>query len=140
MSTPLCEALAKPQRVPFGDHELLIHPLDFNDMAEIEEKAGVTMDDLDLLAFLKPVRHQRFFFWLALRKADPNLTRDERARGEYKMTEREAGFILKSSSSPQQNALMNAIFQLSGLTKTDGTEPEAGEGPAEAKTPSASAA
>lgn len=99
----LSEALGAPKKVKLGSSEVDVYPLDFNDMVEIEERSGKNVDDLDMNAFLKTAKNQRWFFWLALRKTQPD------------MTEQEVGRLFPIGSAKNQAALMSAIFAISGL-------------------------
>lgn len=125
----LSEALGKGTPVAFGSMILTIEPLDFNDLLELEEFAGVDADDLDISEFIKDRRSRLFFLWLVLRKADPALSPEERERGEYRMTEKEAGYLLKRDSTVEQLSLIKAAIGLSGL---EGSAEEEGPKPAPA--------
>ena len=124
----LSEALGKGTPVAFGSITLSIEPLDFNDLLELEEFSGVDADDLDISEFIKERKNRLFFLWLVLRKADPALTTEERERGEYRMTEKEAGYLLKRDSTLEQLSLIKAAIGLSGLSEgtgeTEGPKPE----------------
>lgn len=137
----LSDALGQGTPVVFGTKTLTVEPLDFNDLLELEEFSGEDADALDVGKFIENKRNRLFFLWLVLRKADPALTQEERERGEYRMTEKEAGYILKRNSDVEQIALIAAAIGLSGLKEE--TPPEdpkpAARHPRKAKAPTADA-
>lgn len=132
----LADALGRGTKVEFGTVTLSVEPLDFNDLIDLEEFSGQDADTLEIAEFIQSKRNRLFFLWLVLRKADPKLTSEERERGEYRMTEKEAGYILKRNSDTEQIALIAAAIGLSGLKETEDAadpKPAPAEVPAKAK-------
>ena len=130
----LSEALGRPTRIRFGTAELDVAPLDFNDLCDLEERSGISVDTINLMEYLAGTKNRRFFLWLVLRKADPSLSEEDRDAGRYRMTEMEAGRLIRFGSDVEQLTLINAALGISGLM--DRAEDEAGPKP-EPETPPA---
>lgn len=133
----LSEALGRGTPFVFNGLPLAVEPLDFNDLCELEDYSGVDSDDLNIADFLRPAKNRRFFLWLVLRKSDPSLTAEARERGEYRMTEADAGRLIKFGTTAEQFALVNLSLGVSGLAAGDeeagdgGPKPEPEAGPAQ---------
>lgn len=120
----LSDALGRGTAVVFGTKTLNIEPLDFNDLLDLEEFTGEDADTLDIGEFISVKRNWLFFLWLVLRKADPELTPEERENGQYRLTEKQAGYLLKRDNHIEQLAMIKAAIGLSGLKEADGKEAE----------------
>ncbi len=135
----LKEALGRGTGVPFGGQTLLVEPLDFNDLCDLEEYAGVNADDIEIAAHLESARNRRHFLWLILRKADPDLSDEDRAAGRYRMTEAEAGRMIKFGTTVDQWTLINTALGVSGLVSkpedADDPKPEPDAVPAKEAAP-----
>lgn len=115
----LKDALGRGTEVMFSGKPLMVEPLDFNDLCDIEEFSGINADDLDIGEFLQSAKNKRFFLWIVLRKCDPDLSQEERECGEYRMTEKEAGYLVKFGTTPEQFMLINTALGVSGLASGD---------------------
>ena len=68
-----------PPTVTLGGREFKIEPLDFNDLIVIEEDRGNLAEFLAEVTALN-LRALRYFFWLLLRKTEPELTQEDAGR------------------------------------------------------------
>lgn len=94
----LADALARPQTIFFAGREIAFRPLNFNDLADLEERFG----DLENIETDK-IKDQRFMIWFILSRAEPTLT------------EEEVGAGLTLDKSRDVSSFIRHVFVLSGF-------------------------
>lgn len=113
--TGLAEALAIPEKVTFAGKEWTALPLDFNDLGEAEQRFG-NLETMDL----DKITTQRYLLWLLLRKADPDLSAEEREAGQYRLTELQVGRMFTLDKLPEVGEFLQRMLMRSGLVPDPG--------------------
>lgn len=106
------EACNTPESATLRGVTYQIQAFDINDLADFDAIVG-GVDQFDITKFA----HQRCVLWLALRKADPNLTHEERENGYYKLTEWQVGkmFTLRDYETEEVRTFIERVMVLSGI-------------------------
>lgn len=132
------EALGTPRAMTFRGKTWRVEPLDMVDLGEIQSRLG----SLNALSTRDP-RLQFEILYLALRKADPDLTDDEREDERYRLTRTAVRRMvsLPELEKPETQAFLGEIVARSGLfgdpdapDAPDGTPDGTDDGPKNGET------
>jgi hypothetical protein len=108
--SPTSEALGRGKKLTFAGKTWNILPCDFNDLADIEDTYGTLAVDYS------KVKNQRYLIWIALRKADPSLSAEQRENFEYRLTETQVGQMLSADRGlAEVMEFAREVLQISGL-------------------------
>jgi hypothetical protein len=126
-ATEPADALGVREAITLRGREFVLEPLDIGDLLEINERFGKleeflgTLDAADQGTQLRGII---FLVWLALRKADPDLSPEQREAGEYRLTERQVTRLIPLDPGVLTD-LAQKVLRVAGLA-----EGQAGNAPA----------